>query len=202
MPQNSWKNLVTKSIDGVMHNYFFFKGTKMRANSRPGETYPYMSSQFLSPETLRLNIMRKHRSTQPLSQTSLASHAPSTALRFQVQILSTQETRNDYRDCIRWWGRSSGSQEPELIGLVRKLPDLAGQKGPLLLLPTLPHPPPRPPAPLWGPDPVHWLGLWGAVYPPLVLELWLQSCSGPIFLAVLTYHMDVPVVPSWYSEFQ
>ena len=41
MTQNSWKILVTKSIDDAMNCYFFLKGTKMRANSRPGETYPY-----------------------------------------------------------------------------------------------------------------------------------------------------------------
>ena len=39
-------------------------------------------------------------------------------------------------------------EQPEIIGLVRKLPDLAEQRGPHLLLPTLPHPPPRTPTPL------------------------------------------------------
>ena len=47
MTQNSSKILVTKSIDDAMHRYFFFLKRKMRANARPGQTYPtHMGTSF------------------------------------------------------------------------------------------------------------------------------------------------------------
>ena len=57
MTQNSGKILVTKSIDDVMHTYFFLR-TKMRANSRPGETYPYVCAQWSASCSVSLSNYR------------------------------------------------------------------------------------------------------------------------------------------------